>query len=238
VARRPFTERDGSVGRVLLTYHARPRVSMWNGHDLLGIAGVLERLVLDDGTVVKSSGAPMIFGGMLRSILRDGPRATVLSLLGVMLVVTLVVRPLRAAALALAVLLAGVLWMMGAAGLAGVRITFLNFIALPITFGIGVEYAVNVVARLREEGELRAAVAATGGAVALCSWTTIVGYGSLLAAHSRALRGFGSMAILGEVACLAAAVIALPAFVAWRRGRARGPEAAQAPVAPPRRASR
>jgi len=65
---------------------------------------------------------------------------------------------------------------------------------------------------------------ATGGAVALCSFTTIVGYGSLLAARSRALRGFGALAILGELSCLLAAVVVLPAAVAaasaWRRRRA------------------
>jgi predicted RND superfamily exporter protein len=48
-----------------------------------------------------------------------------------------------------------------------------------------------------------------------------VGYGSLLAAHSQALRGFGSMAILGEIFCLSTAVVVLPAsLLAWRRLRA------------------
>ena len=32
--------------------------------------------------------------------------------------------------------------------------TFLNFIALPITFGIGAEYALNVVTRYREERDV------------------------------------------------------------------------------------
>ena len=80
--------------------------------------------------------------------------------------------------------------------------TFLNFIALPITFGIGAEYALNVITRYREEQDIVQAVVSTGAAVALCSWTTIVGYGSLLAARNQALQGFGLMAILGEVACL------------------------------------
>ncbi|HXI54937.1 MAG TPA: MMPL family transporter [Polyangia bacterium] len=217
LARRPFTEVDGTVGRPLLVYHAQKNVSMWNGRDLLGIAGVLESLRLDDGTVIRSSGAPMIFGAMLRSILNDGPRATGLALLGVLLVVGLMMRPLPHAALALGTMLTGVVWMIGAAGLAGVRITFLNFIALPITFGIGVEYAVNIAARLRAGPATAtgaaAATASTSGAVALCSWTTIVGYGSLLAARSQALRGFGALAILGELACLAAALLLLPAAV-------------------------
>jgi uncharacterized protein len=69
-------------------------------------------------------------------------------------------------------------------------------------------------------------VTSTGSAVALCSWTTIVGYGSLLAARNRALQGFGAMAILGEVACLLAALVALPSLVIWLRRRAERREAA------------
>jgi predicted RND superfamily exporter protein len=103
-----------------------------------------------------------------------------------------------------------------------VKITFLNFIALPITFGIGAEYALNVLARTREEsGDIPKAVVETGSAVALCSWTTIVGYGSLLAASNQAMRGFGMMAILGEICCLSAAIMALPAALAWWVGRGR-----------------
>src|SRR4029078_9069317 len=109
----------------------------------------------------------------------------------------------------------GVLWMMGGAGWARVHVTFLNFIALPITFGIGAEYALNVVTRYREERDISRAVITTGAAVALCSWTTIVGYGSLLAARNQALQGFGLMAILGEIACLLGAIIALPRLLLW-----------------------
>ena len=53
----------------------------------------------------------------------------------------------------------------------------------------------------------------TSGAVALCSLTTIIGYSSLLLAKNRALFLFGLVAVLGEIACLTAAVVALPAFL-------------------------
>ncbi len=210
LARRPFTENDGTIGRLVLVYHAEKNVSMWDGHDLLAIAQVLERLPLRDGDTIETSGTPMIFGAMLRSVLHDGPRATLISLLLVAALITVLVRPARAAAIAVATLCLGVLWMVGAAGLARVHVTFLNFLALPITFGVGGEYAINVVARWRREGSAVRAVRSVGGAVLLCSWTTIVGYGSLLAAHSQALRGFGAMAVLGEIACLLAAVVAMP----------------------------
>jgi len=155
---------------------------------------------------------------MLRSILRDGPLSTGLAFAGLVVLLVLIVRPHKSGLLVLGSVLLGVTWMIGGAGLLGVRITFLNFIAIPITLGVGVEYALNMVARLDQERNVATAVGTTGAAVILCSWTTIVGYGSLLAAHSQALRGFGSMAILGEVFCLAAAVVVLPiAVLAWRR---------------------
>ena len=222
IARRPFTEVDGSIGKVVLVYPVETGLSVWNGRDLLSIAAVLQYLHLPDGKVIETSGSAVVFGAMIRSVLHDGPIATVASLLAVMLIIAFTIRPPKIALLALATLAIGVLWMVGSAGWATVRITFLNFIALPITFGIGAEYALNVVTRYREERDIRTAVISTGAAIALCSWTTIVGYGSLLAARNRALQGFGAMAILGEVACLMAAIVAMPAALIWwhsRRGR-------------------
>jgi predicted RND superfamily exporter protein len=222
IARRPFTEVDGSVGKVVLVYPIEHGISVWSGKDLLQMASVLQELHLPNGTVLETSGSAVVFGAMIRSVLRDGPIATGASLLAVMIIVLLAIRPLRVGLMALGTLLTGVLWMVGSAGWASVRVTFLNFIALPITFGIGAEYALNVVSRYRQDHDITRAINSTGAAVALCSWTTIVGYGSLLAARNQALRGFGLMAILGEVSCLTAAIIALPAALLWwaARGKA------------------
>jgi predicted RND superfamily exporter protein len=215
IARRPFTEVDGTVGRVVLVYPPEKGLSVWSGRDLLRIASVLQFLHLPDGKTVETSGAAVVFGAMIRSVLHDGPIATAVSLVAVLVLVLLFIRPARSALVAVTILLLGVVLMVGSAGWARVHVTFLNFIALPITFGIGAEYVLNVVTRYREERDILRSVISTGAAVALCSWTTIVGYGSLLAARNQALQGFGAMAILGEVSCLSAAIVALPAFIVW-----------------------
>jgi uncharacterized protein len=219
IARRPFTEVDGAVGKVVLVYPPEHSVSVWNGRDLLRIASVLQEIKLDNGKVIETSGFAVVFGSMIRSVLRDGPIATAASLIAVLIIIIFTIRPAAAALMALATLTLGVLLMMGGAGWARVHVTFLNFIALPITFGIGAEYALNVVTRYREERNVSRAVISTGAAVALCSWTTIVGYGSLLAASNQALNGFGMMAIIGEVVCLSAAIVALPAMLFWRHAK-------------------
>ena len=102
---------------------------------------------------------------------------------------------------------------------------FLNFVALPITIGIGVEYATNLWARCRAASVSRLTLpqilAETGSAVSLCSLTTIIGYSSLLLAQNRALQSFGKVACLGEVTCLVAALLIVPAVarLAFSRDR-------------------
>jgi hypothetical protein len=215
---RPFRERDAAVGRVLLLFPPERGFSNWSGRNLIRMAQVAAAIPLPNGHLARTSGTAVVFASMIRSIVHDAPIVTGVSLVGVALLVFLLVPRRRAALLVLSILVMGVVWMVGAAAVAHERVNFLNFIALPITFGIGVDYGVNILLRYEKEGEGRIvrAVQATGGAVALCSMTTILGYGALLVADNRALRSFGGLAILGEIATLAAALLVMPAFLAWR----------------------
>src|SRR5581483_6307558 len=114
-----------------------------------------------------------------------------------------------------------IMWLGGVLGFIHLKINFMNFVALPITLGVGADYAANIWARLRSEGlsKLHSVIADTGSAVALCSSTTIIGYSSLLLSHNRALRSFGRLADIGEVTCLLAALVALPAILQFARSR-------------------
>jgi predicted RND superfamily exporter protein len=179
---------------------------------------------LSDGRVVHSSGAGVIFADMISAIVHDGPRVIAVAFLGVVVLLVVFAGWRRDTLWVTGALVMGVVLMVGAAAAVNVRLNFLNFIALPITFGIGVDYGINLVERYRQEGAggIGKTIVATGGAVALCSLTTIIGYAALLLADSHALRSFGGIAILGEIACGAVALTVLPAYLAVsesRRGR-------------------
>jgi predicted RND superfamily exporter protein len=73
--------------------------------------------------------------------------------------------------------------------------------------------------RLEGSGSVVDVVRETGGAVILCSLTTTLGYLALLTSINGAVRSFGLAAVIGEVTCLHAAVIALPAVLIWIDGR-------------------
>jgi predicted RND superfamily exporter protein len=211
--RRRFEENNGVVGTVFYV-KTRNDVSLSDGHNLLRIAATTDNVQLEGGVVVQTASRSTIFAEMIRSMERDGPLATGASFLGVLLVVVFATSSLRGAFAVLAVLVMGVLWTAGGAAYADIKLNYLNFIAFPITFGIGCEYPFNVFDRSRLlGGDVGLALRRTGGAVALCSYTTTVGYGALLFADFQALQSFGQLAMSGEIACLIGAMLVLPAIL-------------------------
>ncbi|MBL8602508.1 MAG: MMPL family transporter [Myxococcales bacterium] len=211
LVREQFTERDGRFGTPIFV-HYKPSFSRNDGRQLMVVADLTQNLRLRDGRVVPTVSRATVFAEMVKCMMRDGPLATVAALLSVVGIVLLATRNLRASVSILGSLVGGVLLTMGGAAWLGVRLNFLNFVALPLTFGIGVEYAINLYDRLRfTRGDVAAAVRSVGGAVTLCSMTTVIGYGALLVSDNQALQSFGALAIAGELACIVTAMLLLPA---------------------------
>ena len=222
VARR-FTERDGTRGRLVVVERLRGN-SIWDGRYLMRWADALRELRLADGTRPPLAGRAPVFADIIRVIVRDGPKAILLSFIATLLLTLLTFRKMRERLLTMTALLVGILWMAAAMALAGMRLNFLNFVAFPITFGNGVDYGVNVMRRYdleREGGNREAvfeAVRRTGGAVILCSLTTIIGYTSLYTSANQAINSFGAAMAISEITCLLSAVLTVPAIL-WLMDR-------------------
>lgn len=232
---RPFTESDGSRGRLVYLEPAKGR-SVWDAHYLIEWAASFRRTELPDGSVVEGSGRSVIFADMIAAIVEDAPKAVAASLFMTVLLIAIAFRGRRSAGWVIGSVLVGFLWTVGflavarttlpgAPGgfaVAAAKLNFLNFIALPITLGVGSDYAVNVMKRYEQDGsrDVATAVLETGGAVVLCSLTTMLGYIALTLSVNLAIRSFGIAAAAGEVACLATALLTLPAgLMLWQRRR-------------------
>jgi uncharacterized protein len=214
---RPFTEKSGVRGRLVLIEPTAGK-SDSDLRYLLRWADSFRETLLPDGEVVRGSGRAVIFADMLQSVVRDIPKSVALSLGMTVLAVVVVFRRRSSAVAVLAALGVGIAWVVLGMVVAGARIHFFNFIALPITFGIGVDYAVNVVQRYDAEGRrgILDVLRSAGGPVILCSLTTTLGYLALLRSINQAIRGLGLLAVMGEIACLLAAVLVLPAALVLR----------------------
>jgi len=231
---RPFTDKAGVVGRLLLIEPTAGQ-SDSDVKYLMRWAESFRRVSLPNGEVVRGSGRAVIFADILQTVMRDIPRTVVFSLGMTLLVVLVTCRRGASLALVMAALGVGLGFVALAMELLEVKINFFNFVALPISFGIGVDYAVNLVVRYEQEpGEgVRAVLRSTGGAILLCSLTTILGYMALLGSVNQAIRSLGLLAVLGELGCLAAAALVLPAYLLWREQQQAHRSSMPAPPAAP-----
>ena len=209
---------EGRLDRNVLIFPVTSGLT-WDAERLEQFAHEVRGLVRAVGPGPVAASPLLLSSDIIEALRRDGPRATVIALGAAILVTVIAFRSLRLSLLALASLGLGVVLMLGAAAWAGQRLNFSNFVALPITFGIAADYAINVLKRYQSGADVAQAVANTGGAVALCSVATVIGFGSLLVANNQALFSFGVLAVAGELSSLAAAVLIIPAFLGWREAR-------------------
>jgi uncharacterized protein len=220
----PYVERDGTRGRIVLA-NTGLGIDSWDTRDLRRFAAAVRGL--DLGPDVLVGGSAFVFTDMLNAMERDGPRATAIAALGAIVVVVALLGPSLAASATLFCGAFGTLALIALAGLFRLKVNFLDFVALPITIGIGIDYSVNIISRARSEPDTpqgRVESARTASAVALCSYTTVVGYGSLWFSSNKGIRSFGFAAMLGEATCLSAALLIAPALarmIGTRRPRGR-----------------
>jgi len=185
---------------------------VWDAHDTVRFADNVHALHL--ASDVHLGGASFVFADVLDAVLTDGrappsppcsaPSWSSCSWSGAN----------RHGFVTIVCGLGGTMLMLGCAAVLGLRINFLDFVALPITIGIGIEYAVNIATRERQEGP--AAPARAGHHRRR--------RGDLLLHHHRRLRLAAPVAepryslvrlaaMLGELTCLGVALFLAPALL-------------------------
>ena len=216
-----LVEKDGRVG-YMIAIRPADKLDEWNGHDLLRFAKAVRKLSLSDGATITTSGSSVIFADIFASIQHDGPIVTLVAMAGLLLMVLVVVGRDRRAVAVLAATGLGSLGLIAVCALAGIKVNFLDFIALPITLGLGVDYAINIAHPAYYEAKSPfESVRNSGSSVFICSLTTIVGYGSLMVSDNLAIYGFGLASLIGEVTCVVTALALVPAIIFLGRTKPR-----------------
>jgi hypothetical protein len=214
--RESLEEKDGRIG-YLISIRPGDGIDELDGRDLIRFAKAIRRLDLSNGHTVTTSGASVIFADIIATVAHDGPIVTLIAAGLLVVMVVLVVGRNRRAVAVLIGTTVGSLLMVASCALFGLRVNFLDFVALPITLGLGIDYAINVAHRPGDPIEV---LRTSGSAVFVCSLTTMIGYASLLFSDNLAIKGFGTASLVGEVTSVLTALVLVPAFLAaWGRFR-------------------
>lgn len=189
--------------------HIMPKKNLFEQHDLLLFNEVVS--TVKHGV----TGMPQLMLEMNTSTVEEGRIAMLLAIVIIMLVLLLDFRNPLKAAITILPLASGIALTLGTMWLIGMKLNFVNMIALPVIIGIGVDDGVHFMHRYLDEGhsKIREAVTSVGHAMLMTSLTTMIGFGSLMFYLMRGVQSMGFVLFIGVGWCFIVTVTVLPALM-------------------------
>lgn len=216
--KRQFTDKDGALGRFVIIY---PSVGLSDGLQSIAFSEDVGTIETADGATYHAGSSSLVAAEMLKLMQKESPWMVLATMAIVIILMLTNFTAVRWAALALVPLVVGLLWMLLAVELFGLKLNFYNMIVLPSILGIGDDVGVHIVHRYRELGpkSIRTVLRTTGEHVTMSSLTTMVGFAGLVLSFHPGLESIGWLAITGILATLAAGLVFLPALIQWLEDR-------------------
>lgn len=157
-------------------------------------------------------GHPVVQEHILEGFTRAFERTPWYTLIGVLSVMVIYLRNLRAVFLSLLPTATGVLVIFASMGYVGIDFNVVNFVALPMSVGIGAVYGVHALHRMRELQDETILTSSTGPALLLSGITTMVGFASLMTANHQGMSSLGFVITVGVAVNFGGSLIFLPAM--------------------------
>ncbi len=197
-----FVSADGKM--FLLQIY--PRKDIWNRAPLEEFVGQLRQADPD------VTGDPVIGYESIQAIKNGYVEGGLYASVAILLVAMLTLRRVRATLLAMLPVLFGMLWTAGLMWVCHLQFNLANLVAVPITIGIGIESGIYLVRRAHEETKTGGMLVgeSTGQSVALFSFSTMVGFGSLMVARHYGIFSMGLLLTLAVGSVLLVSLTILP----------------------------
>jgi uncharacterized protein len=182
------------------------------------------KLDLPNASVV-TTGAPVLLK-QINDYLRGGMLTLGGIAVAIMVVILLVLFDVRWRLLPLFVILVGVIWAFGLAGYLGIPLTIVTIAGLPVMLGVGIDYAIQMHARVEEEAVLdrsehpiQETARNLGPALLVVTFDAIFAFLALRFAKVPMIRDFGLLLAVGIAAICLCSIILPLAILGMREHR-------------------
>jgi hydrophobe/amphiphile efflux-3 (HAE3) family protein len=220
-------DNQGKIRKALRSFILDERhmqvITRLKGNESIEKEGAAATKVKEEADKLSFPNATLVTTGssMLLKDLNDYLRGGMLTLGGIavaiMALILLVLFDVRWRLLPLAVILVGVIWAFGLAGYLGIPLTIVTIAGLPVMLGIGIDYAIQMHARVEEEAVLDRAdhpiqetARNLGPALLVVTFDAIFAFAALRFAKTPMLRDFGLLLAVGiAVICICSIVLPL-----------------------------
>lgn len=226
-------DNQGEIRRALLTFIPDDRhvqiVTRLKGNEDIEAEGAASELVKEEAEVLTFENASVVTTGapVLLKDINDYLKGGIFVLGGIaiaiMVVILLVAFDVRWRLLPLGVVLIGVVWAFGLAGYLGIPLTIVTIAGLPVMLGVGIDYAIQMHARVEEEviidrapHPIQETARNLGPALLVVTFDAIFAFAALRFAKTPMIRDFGLLLAVGIAAICLCSIIAPLAFLGIR----------------------
>ncbi|HYV17860.1 MAG TPA: MMPL family transporter [Verrucomicrobiae bacterium] len=207
VRRYVHQEEDGSWTSVTYIFPSDPKAKRVVPAKLVRALDKPEDGIEITGTNIASAELRRIFK-------RDAWRAVILGIALVTVLLWLDFKSVWLTMLANMQVLLGVLWMLAAMHLFGIKMNFVNAFVTCMILGVGIDYGIHLIHRITQEGlDNPTGLLETGKAVVMAALTNVAGFGTIGLSNYPGLKSMGIVCAIGSVTCLLTALTTLPAVL-------------------------
>lgn len=197
----------GKTGKFLL--QISPKMNIYDREPM-------EEFISDIMSVDPNATGTAVTASESSRLMKEGyVRGGVYALAAIIIFVWISFKDWRCVLLAVLPLVLGSFWTLGIMGLFNLQFNLANLIILPLIIGIGVDNGIHIVHRYRDDidSAVSPVYKSTGKAVMLSSFTTMIGFGSLMLASHRGIHSIGVLLTIGVGCCMIASLTVLPAIL-------------------------
>ncbi|MFH1532740.1 MAG: MMPL family transporter [Pseudomonadota bacterium] len=219
-----FVDLEGELGRFVIFWTKGPKADYRNSKQIYDHFFDLD---IGGGQKAHAGASYFVLPEIIDTIIAEGPTLLALVALCMILAAIFLLRRSMAVVAVTVTVALPILWLLVVMRLFGWSFNFYNVIAFSLLIGIGQDDALHIYHRYLEEGpgHLRKVLMETGGAIFMTSWTTILGFASLLFSGHKGLITLAELTIAGLTLCFFSSAVVLPAILStgeWlQRRRAR-----------------
>lgn len=154
-----------------------------------------------------ATGVPITQLESIRDMRQAFIDSSIWALVAVTVIAAISFRALLPALLATATVVVGVAATLALLPLFGSHLNLANFFAIPMLIGLGIDSAIHIIHRFRDDPTN---AQPTIRAVAFTALTTAIGFGALVFADHRGMQSLGLAMGVGSIACMYVACVVLP----------------------------
>ncbi|MFW6378629.1 MAG: efflux RND transporter permease subunit [Nanoarchaeota archaeon] len=173
-----------------------------------------------EGVVIRPAGEVLASASIMKKIGGDMGKTSMFSVIGIILVLLLIFRSIRFAAIPLITIGIGVLWTMGFLGILNINLTSTTSGVISMIMGIGIDFGIQIVSRFKQEmrtNPISESMNKTLRAVIKPMTTTtiaaVIGFRAMGLGQITFLAEMGEIMSYGVLGCYLVALLLIPSLL-------------------------